>query len=99
MAQYDLHRSDIDGTLLLNIQSDLMSHLVNRVVIPVQPPGLAPLPAQRLNPSFDILGEAQILVTQFLSTVPVEALGEVVANLAEHHFQISGAVDMLLQGV
>ena len=98
MAQYDLHESDDPDTLLLDVQSDILSGYENRIVIPVQRPHIAPIVAKRLNPVVAVAGEPHVLVTQFLAAVPLEALGARVTSLSERHLEITDAVDFLLHG-
>jgi toxin CcdB len=61
-------------------------------------PQEAPLPAKRLNPSFQIENEAVVMVTQFLSSVPRSDLQTYAGNLSDHHQEIVDAVDFVLQG-
>ncbi|MET0574459.1 MAG: CcdB family protein [Mesorhizobium sp.] len=98
MARYDLYRaSDGDG-YLLDVQADLVSSFNTRVVIPLMRPQLAPFPARRLNPIFEIGGREFVMVTQFISAATMSELGGVADNLSAHHDQIVSALDMLFQG-
>ena len=97
MAQYDVHQSA--DTLLLDCQSDLLNNFNTRFVVPLLPPDLAPLPAGRLNPAFQIEGETYIMVTQFASAIEPHRLGAVLASLAGQDRQIMNALDVLLTGV
>ena len=98
MARYDIYRSAEDDTYLLDVQSNLLRHLNTRVVVPLLPPNVAPVPGRRLNPSFAIGGKNYIMVTQFMSALAASELREVEGNLSKHHFEIVGALDMLFQG-
>ena len=51
---------------MLDVQADLLDELKTRIVIPLIIKALAPIPAKRLNPSFEIEGEEHVLVTQFM---------------------------------
>ncbi len=92
------YRSAEDDTYLLDVQSNLLGHLNTRVVVPLLPPNVAPVPGRRLNPSFAIGGKSYIMVTQFMSALAASELREVEGNLSKHHDEIVGALDMLFQG-
>ena len=98
MARYDIYNAVIEGGYLLDVQSDLLEGLNTRVVVPLLPAQLAPKPAERLNPEFEIDGSRYVMVTQFLSSVPVSVLKSPVDNLSVHHDEIVSAIDMLTQG-
>lgn len=98
MPRYDVYNVGDDQGYVVDVQSDLLEDLNTRVVVPLMPPGIAPKPADRLNPVFQINGSAYVLVTQFLSSVPMSALGAVVENIEMHHSEIVSAVDMLVHG-
>ena len=53
------------------------------------------LPAKLLNSVVDIDGEAHVMVTQFISAVPVRALGKPTGELAARADEITRALDML----
>ena len=88
---------DGDG-YLLDVQSDLLSDLNTRVVVPLLPERAAPLPAKRLNPIFRIEGEPHVMTTQFIAAVPERALGNPVDSLASEAEAVTAAIDMLTQG-
>ncbi len=67
-------------------------------MIPVQPSRVAPVAAKRLNPLIEVDGMPQVLVMQFLASVPLNALGETAMSLADRHFEITDAIDFLLHG-
>lgn len=96
MARYDLYSAEIG--YLLDVQSDTLSELNTRVLVPVRLPTDAPKPGRRLNPVFEISGRGHLMVTQFISAMSQNELGEPVDNLARHHDDIAAALDMLFQG-
>lgn len=98
MAKYDVYSAPDDPGYLLDIQCDLLEGLNTRVVIPLMPIKVAPKPAERLNPVFTISQKKYVMVTQFLSSVPVGILGSPSDNIEHHHNEILSAVDMLMQG-
>lgn len=98
MAKYDVFPNPSGDGFLLDVQTDLLSDLNTRVVVPILPRSRAPKPATRLNPSFDIDGEPVVMVTQFMAAVPVGILKSSVASLEEEFEKITVAIDMLMQG-
>jgi len=97
MARYDFYRN-ADGGYLLDVQSDLLEGLSTRVVIPLMPPKIAPVPGRRLNPTFAINGKDHVMVTQFMSAFATSELPVPEGNLSRHHDDIVAALDLLFQG-
>lgn len=97
MAQFDVHEGA--NGLLLDCQSDLLSHFNSRLVVPLLPADRAPPPVTRLNPTFEVGGKAYVMVTHYAAAVEVRELGEVLASLADRHHEIMNALDFLLTGV
>ena len=95
MARFDVYRGG--GTFLLDCQADVLNHLDTRFVVPLLPAGETPQ-AARLNPIFDLNGEAVVMATQLASAVPARELREQVASLVGEHDRIMNAFDMLLTG-
>ena len=54
MARFDIFKNEGGAGYLLDVQSDLLSGLNTRVVVPLLPKSSAPSPAQRLNPVFRV---------------------------------------------
>ena len=98
MARFDVYRMATAQGFLLDVQTDLLSELSTRVVVPLLPLTNAPLPAQRLNPVFDIENLEVLMATQFLAAVPESEFKEVVGNLEGFQNEISVALDMLFSG-
>jgi toxin CcdB len=98
MARFEVYRNPDSSGYLLDVQTNLLSHLNTRVVVPLLLPGEAPRPAQRLNPSFLVGDEDVVMVTQFLAAVPRSMLKAPVGTLADRHSEIVAAVDFLMQG-
>lgn len=97
MGQFDVHRL-ADG-LVLDCQSDLLSHLASRLVVPLIPKSDAPTPVRRLNPVFRIEGVDHVMMTETSAAVRTKQLGPVVASLAHRSFEITNAFDVLISGV
>lgn len=99
MAQFDVYRNSFGEGLLLDCQSDLLSHLTTRLVVPLLVPSRVPQPLPRLNPLFEVNGTTHMMVTQHAGALEVRELGQPVASLSAHDYTITGALDFLLTGV
>lgn len=98
MARFDIFENEGGGGYLLDVQSDLLSGLNTRVVVPLLPQSSAPSPAQRLNPVFSIEGQDLVMATQYMAAVSKGELRSHVGSLAEQQGEISAALDMLFLG-
>jgi len=98
MARFDIFKLEDDAGYVLDVQSDLLSGLNTRVVVPLIPGPSAPVPAQRLNPIFSIKGQELVMATQFMAAVPVKELRSPAGNLADWRDEITAALDMLFLG-
>jgi toxin CcdB len=97
MAQFDLYR--LDGSLVMDVQAELLDRLSTRVVVPLLPEPEAPRSANRLNPIFTIEGARYVLLPQFMAAVPLAELGNKAGSLATERDRIKAAVDMVFDGV
>lgn len=100
MAQFDVYATTYpDAPFVVQVQSDLLTALATRVVIPLKlATGKKPL--DRLHPTLDILGQTYVLHTAETATVMASLLKTPIASLATTHRQnILDAVDFLLLGV
>ena len=98
MARYDVFAGRVEGSYLLNVQSDLLDHLKTRVGIPLLPILAAPPAIRKLHPIVEINGRKLLVATHLIATVPTSELGEIRLNIAKHHDDIVGALAMLFQG-
>ena len=98
MARFDIYENAGGAGYLLDVQSDLLSGLNSRVVVPLLAESSAPSPAQRLNPVFRVEGQAMVMATQYMAAVPERELRSCVGSLAEEQDEISAALDMLFLG-
>lgn len=85
---------------LLDVQTDLLSGLDSRMVIPLR--SLAhfakvKLPT-RLTPVLQIDGADYLLETPKMAAVPNRVLRNATASLADQQAQITGALDFLFHG-
>lgn len=98
MARFDVYKNNHGTGLLLDVQTDLLSGLNSRAVVPLLKRNESPKPAKYLNPCFDIEGTEFVMVTQFLASIPETELSTFVAQLNSQHQEISGALGMLFTG-
>ncbi len=104
MAQFDIHRNtsaaggDADFPYLLDIQSDFLDRLGTRLVVPLMPLARYGTPMDRLNPVFEVGGEAHVGVFTEMAGVSASLLGEVAASAAERRHEIVAALDFMIQG-
>jgi len=98
MPKYDVFPNPSGEGYLLDVQTDLLSDLNTRVVVPLLPTTVAPKPAARLNPVFEFGAEPLVMVTQFLTAVPTSILKAPVGSLDEEFEKVTAAIDMLMQG-
>ena len=98
MARFDIFKNEGEAGYLLDVQSDLLSGLNTRVIVPLLPRSSAPSPAQRLNPVFSIEGQELVMATQYMAAVPESELRSRVGSLAKKQDEISAALDMLFLG-
>ena len=98
IARFNFFELEDEAGYLLDVQSDLLSSLNTRVVVPLIPRSSAPVSAQRLNPIFSIKDQELVMATQFMAAVPVRELRSPAGNLADWRGEISAALDMLFLG-
>ncbi len=98
MAQFDVWRT-VDGDLVIDCQSDLLSHLNTRLVVPLLTSDQFAVVARRLNPLFMIEEVEHVMYTQFAAAIPSNRLAERVMSLDDGGITITSALDVLLTGV
>jgi toxin CcdB len=102
MAQFDIYRNPRGGDypLLLDVQSNLLSQLATRVVVPMAALKQYPLkPLTRLNPTARVRGADYVLVFQELAAIPKSALGETRGSLSARRSDLIAALDLLFTGI
>jgi toxin CcdB len=101
--QWDVHaNSDATASyapFLLNVQTDLLSGLDTRAVIPLIAANEFGRRAAGLHPIFAVAGESFVLATHLIVAVRAGQLGAAAASLADQRDQIVRALDILLAGV
>jgi len=98
MPRFSVFKNPDGAGYLLDVQADLLDHLNTRVVVPLLPLNVAPLPAKTLNPVFEVEGASVAMVTQFLAAVPENMLRTAIANFEDRRHDITAALDLLFQG-
>lgn len=98
MARFHVHRIGSDGSLAIDLQSNLLDALDTRVVRLLVPVGDLAKLVLRLNPRFEIDGETFVMLTEFLTTIPASSLGLSIADLSSRSDEITAATDFLFQG-
>ncbi len=98
MPRFDVYRNPDGVGYLLDIQADLLAHLNTRVVVPLMPLNVAPVPARTLNPVVTVGGDEVAMVTQFMAAVPASVLRTPVTTLESRRGEIVAAIDLLMQG-
>lgn len=98
MAQFDVCTLP-DGEWVVVVQADVVALIETTVIVPLLPRDQQPASVRRLHPRFDIEGEECILATHLVSAVRRRALSAPFASLAEHEYEIKGALDLLISGI
>ncbi len=99
MARLDVYRERGTDASLVDCQTDLLSFLRSRFVIPLEPEGEATPVARRLNPVFDLAGGRYVMATHLAAAVPLDTLGAKVGVLDDNDYAVTDALDFLLTGV
>jgi toxin CcdB len=98
MACFGVHKNPSGNGYLLNLQADIHSHFVTRVVAPLLPLNDVPDYASALNPVFEIEGAMYVMATQGMAAVPLQILKHPVMSLEHKRAEIVAALDLLFQG-
>ena len=101
MAQFAVHRHRLrpDGPLLLNIQSDFITDLSTRVVVPLYPHDESDPPIESLTPEVTIDGKRYLIEVPEIAGVPMSVLGAQVADLSDKRDEVLAAIDLLITGI
>lgn len=98
MARFSVYKNTDSTGYLLDVQSDILSGLNTRVVVPLVHINNAPKRATYLNPVFEINDEHLVMLTQFVAAIPESELTERVTDFNDFHSEILAALDMLFTG-
>jgi len=95
LAQFDVYRVRGD-VLVIDCQSDLLTDLPTRFVVPLRPTDIVAL--KRLTPTFVINGNVLTMITPLARAIDVRDIEDTVATLDAEQFEIKAALDMLISG-
>jgi toxin CcdB len=104
MAQFSVHenlnfRTKGDVPFLLDVQSDVISILATRVVVPLYRSGAVHSKAMtRLTPVVKIRNKSLIAMIPELAGIQQRELGAIVGDLSSARGDILQAIDLLLTG-
>ena len=105
MSQFSVYENKDKATkktypYFLNIQNDLLDELNSRVVIPFSTPGsIKHRDAKKLCPIIQIKGNAYVLLTHQITTVPKAFLSSKAGQVDSSRAEIISAIDLLLTGI
>jgi toxin CcdB len=105
VAQYEVYanpnpRSREKVPYVVDVQSDLLSALRTRLVMPLTRVAVdLPYPPRRLAPQFTVGGERLALAPQATAGLDARLLKQPVASLAAHAGEIRDALDAVISGV
>lgn len=105
MAQFTVHRNPGANSraavpFLLDVQSDLLSDLGTRAVVPLYAAAAMKGRVTRtLTPQFEIEGRQVVMVTPQIAGIALKMLGPAVGNLAAERDTIVAALDLLITGI
>ncbi|MFP1723074.1 type II toxin-antitoxin system toxin CcdB [Lonsdalea quercina] len=86
--------------MLVDVQSDIVDTPKRRMVIPlIESHHLSEKVNKMLFPLIRIEGEDYRLMTTELSSVPVEVIGEVFADLGDYADEIKDAINLMFWGI
>lgn len=84
---------------LLNIQSDLLSHIDTRLVIPLAPIGnFNNQLIKNVNMIIRIQSEDYIVLTQQMAAIPIGMIGDEIMVCEEQRHEILRCIDFLVTG-
>ncbi len=104
MAQYSVHENRNSRTnaaipFLLDVQSEVLSVLSTRVVVPLYRPETADVHSlSRLTPMVQFQGQPLVVMVPELAGISLRELGPVVGDLAASRGEVLQAIDLLLTG-
>ncbi|QRN37482.1 type II toxin-antitoxin system toxin CcdB [Pectobacterium carotovorum] len=86
--------------MFVDVQSDIVETPKRRMVIPlIEAHHLSEKVNKTLFPQIRIDGENYRLMTTELSSVPVEVIGEVIADLGDYADEIKDAINLMFWGI
>jgi toxin CcdB len=104
MAQFTVYRnknpkSKADIPYFVDVQSDLLSELGTRVVIPLYLKKSLPIkPMTKLTPELQIEGKNFILMTPQMAGISIKDIGDEVCEITKNRNDIISSIDLLITG-
>jgi len=104
MAQYSVHENPnpstkVDVPFLLDVQSDVISVLATRVVVPLYRPEVVHSKAMtRLTPTVKVKTKFLIAMVPEMAGIHQRELGAIVGDLSAARNDLIQAIDLLLTG-
>jgi toxin CcdB len=104
MAQFRIYANANELTkaefpYLVDVQSDLLSELATRMVIPLVASSSPKYKVMtKLTPTMEITGRKYMAITPLMAGVPRSALGNEIADIAARRVDIIAALDLLITG-
>ncbi len=99
MAQFDVHQTRGNAApYLVVLQSDAVGRLDTVIVAPAWRLDANDAPIRKLQPTVKIAGVAHVLSMQEMLSIPIRALGPLVASLKTSRAEIIAAIDLLFAG-
>jgi toxin CcdB len=105
MSQFTVYKNKNPATkstypYLVNVQSDLLSELQTRIVVPLAKlTAFRKKPIKDLTPLIDFEGGKYLMLIPQLAGVAVSELGQVAGRLNEYRDEIIAALDFLITGI
>jgi toxin CcdB len=83
------------GSIAIDCQADILSHLSTRFTVPLLPPEQLPDRIVGLHPSFDVAGRQWIMASHLAGAIPARAVEATIASLRGEEYAVQRALDML----
>ncbi|HKQ13155.1 MAG TPA: CcdB family protein [Steroidobacteraceae bacterium] len=105
MPQFSVHKNKNPKTrntypYLVDVQSDLLSDLGSRVVVPlIKRSGSTKKPIKNLMPVVRVEGQEFVMMVPLLAGIATRDLGAPVASVAQHRGEVVAALDFLILGI
>ena len=104
MAQFDVYpnpspRSKLSMPYVVDVQSNLLSALPSRLVMPLSRVGIDAPMSRRLVKQFTVEGESFFLLAHAAAPVDARSLKDVVTSLHHVGYEVLEAMDVVLSGV
>ena len=100
MAQFDVLRPKNTSVfpLVVDVQADIHTKLVTRLVVPLAQRSRYAQPLTRLTPMVRLRDVEYVVLAPQMAAYPAAALGEVVGSIAQHRAVLIAALDFLIVG-